>query len=256
MNMLEGEIVLFFNSTSVPGLKLGQPSFFIEGTQQARLFEEPTQFLHYCYAAVGQRPSVHTWTAAAQALRTWFQFLQAIRKDWREASADDRRSYRDAYLGAISPRTGKEYSPNTIGTRMAVIAEFYRFATKKGWYSGDMGVADGSVSIQNKLQIDEDAFAHTRSPNIRHLPDTDLPKRISNYKVAPLRVADLRTLLHYAGPQAGHPAGDLRSTRDRLMFDLGWAVGLRVEEISNLTTLHFLSLTPDPGRRIHRCRLS
>lgn len=183
MEMLDGEIVLFSNDCDCPGLKAGQPSFFLENERECAVFEEPTLFIHERYVRAGSSPSPNTWAAAAQALRTWFQYLQAIEKDWRDATAEDRCDYRDAYLEAISPRTGEQYSPNTIASRMKVTAEFYRYAALKGWYEGDL-VSEESLVGRSNRPIEVDALANIRSSNLMHVRDFDTPKRIQNYKVA------------------------------------------------------------------------
>lgn len=244
--MLDGEIVLFTNNTDVPGLKIGQPSFFIETESESKLFEEPTLYLDECFVRNAKTPSDHTWAGAAQALRTWFQYLQAVGVDWLDATAQDRRDYRDAYLSSISPRTGAEYATSTVTTRMSVTADFYRYAARRGWYNGDLGNF-GDSAVVNNPPIDSDPLAHTRSPGRLRKYDPDLPKQVVHHKVAPFRTTDLRALLNHVGPQATQRGRrDRRSSRDRLIMDFGWAVGLRVDEVSSLTTLQFLSVTPDP----------
>lgn len=218
-NFLEGEIVLAFIDEALPGLKKGQPALFLETTSQAVLLEAPTAFLSSQYVANGKTPSPRTWAGAAQALKTWLQYLQANGKHWRDAMRDDRIGYRDAYSIGISPRTQEKYENGTIAGRMSVIQHYHKWGRKNGEYYGDIAEED---------------------------EDKDLPKVRPNVVVRPLPTVDLKTLIHHAGPQAALRNGDNRLSRNRLIFDFGWAVGLRVTEIAGLTTLQFLSLSVDP----------
>lgn len=162
-SFFDSEIVIFKNTIDVAGLKQGQPSLFILSETKATLFEEPTLFLAEQYVQSGKSPSVHTWAAACDALKSWFEFLQATGRPWLEATRQDRRDYRDAYLEAISPRTGQRYDPATPRGRMIVIREFYRFAWKKGWYNGDLATTTVNETQDANVPIDKDALAHTRS---------------------------------------------------------------------------------------------
>jgi len=242
---LGAQLSLFFNETSHEELKKGQPAFFLETPEHQRLFEEPTGFLNERYVQSGSTPSPHTWSKAAYSLKSWFQFLQAIGRDWLAASEQDRRDYRDAYLVSISPKTGKPYGTAGVRDAMVVVRAFYEHCSEIGLYRGDIG---GLLHVtKNQFQIDKDAFAHTRHFSHTRLKDRALPKVRPGSKIHPIRVADLRNLLRHIGPQAGDRQGDDRPSRDRLIFDLGWAVGLRLDEINNLTTLQFLNLCPDPA---------
>jgi integrase len=242
---LDNEVVLLVHDGSHAELKAGQPALFLESAGKATLFEEPTRFLWDRYVSAGSTPSVHTWSKAAYSLKSWFQFLQAIGKHWLDASAEDRRSYRDAYLSSISPRTGRRYSVQGVSDSMSVVRSFYAFARRKGWYAGDI---DGYVeeSVEN-IEIDRDAFAHTRPVSLSRAKDRDLPKSRPNVVIHPLMVRDLTNLLNHVGPQAANRQEDKRAARDRLICDLGWVVGLRLAEVISLTTLQFLSLNPDPS---------
>lgn len=128
---------------------------------------------------------------------------------------------------------------------MSVVRSFYAFARRNGWYVGDI---DGYVeeAVAN-IEIDRAVFAHTRSESLLRAKDFDLPKSRPNVVIHPLMVRDLTNLLNHVGPQAANRQGDRRVARDRLICDLGWAVGLRLAEVLSLTTLQFLSLSPDPS---------
>lgn len=227
------------------GLKNGHPSFFLLTDSAARLFEEPTLFLNTKFVESGSARSIHTWAAAAQALKSWFQFLQEIKVDWIDASRETRLTYRNAYEAAVSPQSGERYQAETIANRMLVIREFYKFSEENGWYQGSLGSnlgrADQETIIQRRL--DSDPLAHTRSSSGRvQLRDKDLPKRSKRDVIRPLIPTDLRSLLHQAGPMASARGEDTRPARNRLFFDLAIHTCARLSELNSLTTLQFLSL--------------
>lgn len=240
---LRAEIVLFINNTANPELKQGAPALFLETRDKLDLFEEPTRFLGERYVRSGSTPSPHTWAKAAYGLKSWFQFLQAIGCDWQSASEQDRVDFRDAYLGSISQKTGRAYGVAGVHDAMVVVRAFYQHCADWGAYQGDIGAS--SVAAEYRVPIDRDALAHIRANGLVKSRDRALPKVRPGVKIHPLTPRDLKNLLCYVGPQAGARDGDQRLARDRLICDLGWAVGLRLNEISSLTTLQFVTLSPD-----------
>ncbi|MDR7049200.1 integrase [Duganella sp. 3397] len=238
----QAELVLFINSYENSGLRAGAPALFLETKNSAVLFEAPTTFLTERYVRSGAQQSRHTWAKAAYALKSWFEYLQAIGKHWHDAGELDRINYRDAYLSAISPKTGRLYGSAGVRDNMTVIREFHHFCGTKNIYDGDIGITH---SVQLRTSIDRDFLAHTRSSPRFGNKDYALPKVRPGTKIHPIAASDLRGLLNHVGPQAAHRIGDLRPARDRLICDFGWAVGLRLDEINRLTTLQFLHLVPD-----------
>jgi integrase len=244
-NFLDAEIVLFKNKATTVGLKQGHPSFFLVARRSTTLFEEATLFLAEEFVENGGTPSIHTWGAAADGLKSWFEFLQAMGRDWRDATRQDRLNYRDAYLTSISPRTGQRYEPSTVASRMCVVGQFYDYAHDSGWYDGDLAFRKPNGEMEINVPINQDALAHIRRKGLLTRRDKDLPKARANVVIHALPVDALRSLLNFCGPRAAQRNGDGRPARDRLFVDLGWVVGLRVEEIHSLTTLQFLNLHPD-----------
>lgn len=243
---LEAELVLFTAQVGHTDLTVWQPALFLETVNKAVLFEEPSRFLFEHFVNAGATPSKHTWARAAYCLKSWFQYCQAIKLDWKDANAQDRRDFRDAYLNAVSPRTGESYGAKGIADAMSVVRTFYVFARGKGWYAGDIGQNMDLLAAAAQTPIDLDALAHIRGV-ARKSRDRDLPKARPSQAIYPLLVRDLKCLLNHVGPPAAARQGDQRPARDRLICDLGWAVGLRVAEIVSLTTLQFLNLNPDPA---------
>lgn len=242
---LDAEIVLFRNKATTVGLKQGHPSFFLVSKRSTSLFEEATLFLAEEFVENGGTPSIHTWGAAADGLKSWFEFLQATGRDWREATRQDRLNYRDAYLTSISPRTGQCYEPSTVASRMFVVRQFYDYAHDSGWYDGDLAFRKSDEEKEITVPINQDALAHTRRGVLLRRRDRDLPKARPKVVIHALPVDALRSLINFCGPRAAHRNGDRRPARDRLFVDIGWVVGLRVDEIHSLTTLQFLNLHPD-----------
>lgn len=238
----EAEVVLFINPVEYFGLTVGMPALFLELKDSAALFEAPTIFLTDRYVRSSAQQSVHTWAKAAYALKSWFEYLQAIAKDWHDAGEQDRLNYRDAYLNAISPKTGRLYGSAGVRDNLTVIRKFHQYCTTKNFYDGDIGITQ---RMELRTPIDRDFLAHTRNSLGLRNKDHALPKVRPGTKIHPIATTALRSLLNYVGPQASHRTGDLRPARDRLICDLGWAVGLRLDEINRLTTLQFLHLVPD-----------
>ncbi|WP_286159327.1 tyrosine-type recombinase/integrase [Janthinobacterium sp. HH01] len=239
----EAEIVLFTNETDHYELKQGWPALFLETVGKLELFEEPTRFLREKYVNCGSTPSRHTWEKAAYGLKSWFQFLQAIERDWLSASEQDRIDFRDTYQKSISPKTGRTYGDDGVRSAMVVIRSFYRHCASRNIYHGDM--SSGVVVVEHKVPIDQDPMAHIHALPVLKEKDRALPKVRPGVKIHPLTMRDLKNLLSHIGPQAGARDGDQRPARDRLICDLGWVVGLRLSEINNLTTLQFMTLVPD-----------
>lgn len=195
-------IRVMFNETNVVGLKARQPALFIDPGRQ--LFEEPTLFLHKHYVQSGARSSPETWEAAAYALQSWFDFLQATCKlSWRDANREKLIEYRDAYQIAISPKTGAPYASGTIGNRMLVVLAFYRHAAERGLYDGDLILA-ARDEVGKLLNITNDAMAHIKRgmQTIRSVSGIIPKRRISRLGVRPFSRLELQAFLNATGPRS------------------------------------------------------
>jgi integrase len=239
-------VTVFFNHLSTEGIKLGEPALFLEPSMQ--ILEEPTAFLRDRCIGNGAGQSPRTWASLAYSLAGWFDYLTEVGlADWSLASRDDLIGYRDAYLGAISPKTGAAYATGTIANRMAAIQAFYGYAGERGWYVGSIlcpvVLIDGPP-----VPLDRDALAHARRGRRARAGNGLQPRRRPNRTaVRPFSAAELRAFLPALGGRASERgAGDQRPSRDRLIGDIGVFVGLRNDEIHQLTKYQFLSLHPDP----------
>ncbi|MCE7798702.1 site-specific integrase [Sphingobium sufflavum] len=231
-------------------LKAGHPAIWKDG----KLFEEACRWLNNEIVPI--KPSPKTWAQAAQSLLTWLDFLEAAEVDWQFAGQADLVAYRDAYLGAISPQTGKEYSANTIAVRMTYIIDFICFAVEHDWIDSDLRVGPiAPLRQSNRAPIDKDALAHIRKGSggpkgedgvgavVRRLNKLK-PRSGQDDTVRTLSREDLTALLRWAGPRPSErKPGDGGSDRDFIVFALGWACGLRVQEIADVNVLSILGIT-------------
>ncbi len=196
--------------------------------------------------------SPRTWENKAQALITWLDWCEAIDLDWRDASRDDLVAYRDAYSSHISPHTGREYSSGTIATRLSAIIDFMQWSAAKGWMTDPSLSEDICVSKQGRAPVARDALAHTRKGKVTSDKNKTIIPKNRDDKVRVLSQYELSALLGWAGPRASERGVDSPGTaRDRLIIDLGWAVGLRCSEKVWLSIYPFEALVPDPELLAH-----
>lgn len=218
------------------GLKAGQPSLFWDAEQ--RLFEEGTAFLNDEYCQTGFRSSPRTWKNVASALAFWFNWCFESNVDWRTASQDDLIDFKDGLSTAISPVTGDAYSSGTIVAYMQPVIAFYDYSRRHNTYFGDICSADALKSMRSSEESPDDV----PSDASRLVPS----RRAKKTAIRPFQTGDLRKFLAVLGPTpTEREAGDLRPSRDRLMADWGWAVGLRLSELMTLNPYQFLALHPD-----------
>ncbi|WP_141117889.1 tyrosine-type recombinase/integrase [Leisingera sp. JC1] len=233
----------FANPSAFETLRAGHPAIWENG----HLHEQACRWLNE--QVVPRSGSIRTWENKARALITWFEWCEAIKIDWRDTAADDLAAYRDAYLSAVSPLTGRPYSPGTVGTRMSAILDFFNFAHEQGW------MVDASLSTEQRTAgrapISRDMLAHTRKGGAAARMRSIIPRNQTD-KVRVLSRNQLDALLKWAGPRVSERTPESGgSARDRIAIDLGWAVGLRVREKVSLTIFPFLAMTPDPASLAH-----
>jgi hypothetical protein len=106
-----------------------QPLLFQYWKDQVDPFSEPTIFLAEKYVGVGGTPSKHTWEAAGYDLLSWFQWCQAKKIDWHDATESDRQQFSDDYAAAAS-------DAKTINRKLTIVRRFYDFARSEGYITG------------------------------------------------------------------------------------------------------------------------
>lgn len=240
--LLDSELQLYISDVDHEIVKKGTPAFFLRSRTEYSLFEEPTAFLCDRYVNYSSTASANTWAKAAYSLKTWLEYLQCNEIDWQDANEEDRINFRDDFLQSVSPRTGEIFGKAGIRDTLTVIRQFYIFLRKLKLYFGNIG--DCSALAKNADTVVYGKIQGSRfDGNLKC--DEALPKLQKSIKVHPIMVTDLRKLLVYIGPQASCRAGDSRRCRDRIICDLGWAVGLRLSEIINLNVYQFLQMDAD-----------
>lgn len=211
---------------------------------EMKLLEEPSEYLHHI--ALGTR-SFATVRNNAFALNYWHNYCLGIEEDWRHCSIDNLIDYRTALETSLSQQTGRQRAATTVEQYLGLVVEFYDFARSRGWYVGDI---EKRLVPRRSSAVDVDPLAHTRkgaapvrrkNPIARKLDD-------SGTMIKPLSVRELRALLDAVGlaPSEAEPGV---STRDRLMVDWCWAVGLRVSELlaleaTQLQRIHYEEAAP------------
>lgn len=200
---------------------------------------------------VPESPSSGTWDTAARSAVTWLDYCSATSVDWRYALREDLVGYRDAYLAAISPLTGRPYKTATVRTRMSYILSFLEYAFRAGYYQGNIVGPGGSTMGRGQIPTDSDLLAHiqrgarnTTSSAARKL----VPKQTHDDTVRVIRRQELQQLIQWAGPRPSKRTNDdnVGCDRDFILLALGWAVGLRADEILKMKIYPFESLVVDP----------
>jgi site-specific recombinase XerD len=149
--------------------------------------------------------SQHTRRAYATSVAQFLDWLETLPDpDWTRPS---RRRLR-AYLAELSARG---LSRSSIGSRMAGLRSFYRFASRNAWVPGDPWAA----------------LTTPRQP--RRLPQV-------------LEVAEVERLLDVVAGSAGSPPGSRSAERpqlaeaielrDRAIVETAYAAGLRISELA------------------------
>lgn len=246
--MRTGFHVYINDGPSAPHLMRGEP--FIVEEPSMRILEEPSTFLRRHYVESGKRKSIETWRAAAYQLKGWLEFLEAQGLDWRIASIDDLKNYRDALRVAVSPHSHEHYADATIRNYMLTVIAFYEFATQRAydWYEGSLGA---TKEVKRRLvAMDKDALAHTRKgdPSFKQAAAKELlPKRGRKHAgIRPFTVLEWRTFTSLIGPMPTEQAiNDPRLSRDRLLCELSFYTGLRLQELLGLRTYQFRMIVFD-----------
>lgn len=192
----------------------------------------------------GHRRSKLTWKQIAHSLVSWLEFCRDIVEiNWADADRSTMILYRDTYLHSISPTSGESYSSSTVKIRMLYAMEFYDFCRSKGWYRGN--IASETRRRASQRAINREPLYHLQKGDRGAILDDPgprlLPKTIRTDRIKVLSKQELKSLLACCGPRVSERSPmDQGLARDRLIVDLGWAVGLRKEEIAGLSIYPFL----------------
>lgn len=195
--------------------------------------------------------STGTWATAARSVVTWLEYCAAREVDWREAHRVNLQAYRDAYLFGISPKTGRPFKKSTVRTRMTFIISFLNYISKK--YESefsDLATIDFSKETSHllksagEIKLIDECSVESRSKDLRKI----IPKASQDDTVRVMRKEELQKLINWLGPRPSELASCANlgnKDRDFILFALGWAVGLRANEILTLKVNPFEVIVVD-----------
>jgi len=232
----------------LPGLVVGQAA--IVSARSGEFHLEATSFLSDRYCRSGSSKSPATWSTVGYHLASWLDYTAAAAIDWRSADEDDLIDFAQTLSNSVSRQTGTLYSSSTIENKEGVIRAFYAYLRSKKRYCGD--ISDKASSRGTSIQS---AYVHTRRGRASGAPRGSRSSRSA--RIRPFFPAELQRALAAVGPRASEVVAEAAfseesgtqavstACRNRLLFDFGWAVGLRVAEIHGLNRYQFLELIVD-----------
>ena len=219
-------------------LILGAAYIYLVATQA--IVREVALFLYDEYQL--KLRSVLTQVNVANAVWQWLEFNAAAQLDWKEADVQLLLDYRDLMLTTLSLRTGRPYAQGTVATRMIAVIMLYRYLKERKIVLSD--IAD---MLDDQVYEGCSSFVGSRgSRRCSKNKKGYIPGEDGRLRIAPFSRKELQSLLSTIGPRASlKEKSDSRRARDRLIVDLGWAVGLRNFEITGLKASQFSDLHPE-----------
>jgi len=219
-------------------LVVGATYIYLVATQA--IIREVALFLYDEYFL--KLSSVLTQVNVANAIWQWLEFNAAARLNWKEADVQLLLDYRDLMLTTLSLRTGRPYARGTVATRMIAVIMLYRYLKDR-----NILVSDIADMQDDKIYDGCSSFANSRVGRKGHSKKRGyIPVDDGRMRIAPFSRKNLQSFLNVIGPRASlKDTSDGRRARDRLIVDLGWAVGLRNFEITGLRASQFSDLQPE-----------
>lgn len=237
------------NRRDLPFLKYEEP--YIVERPSMKIMKIPSRYLRRAVVDSAKRGSAKTWLASAYHVKAWFEFLIAQDVPWRLASVDTLLDFRDGYLEAHSPLLAKRYATSTVRSALLTVLDFYKHARAAEGYSGELGdevaVDELAVLTTGPQTGNRKGIARRNKSALNHL--VPAPERDASH-IRPLTVAEWRKVQAALGPlpseagidaHTGASASLLKQIRDRLLCELPFQIGLRVEETSWLLESQFLA---------------
>lgn len=185
--------------------------------------------------------SVLTQVNVSNSIWQWLEFNAAAGLDWKEADIQLLLDYRDLMMTTLSPRTGRPYASGTVSARMISVIMLYRYLQSSKILLSDIA---GIQSNETGLCWSGGAQFSRKGQSFRKSKGY-IPKEDGRLRIAPFSRKHLQSILNAIGPRAS--LKEQSDSRDRLIVDFGWAVGLRNSEITGLRTSQFINLHPDPN---------
>ena len=150
--------------------------------------------------------SAHTRRAYRTAIEQYLGWLE------ERPGADWRRPGRSELRGYLAHLAGRPLARSSVGSRLAAIRSFYRYARREGWVEGDPWAAVGTPRRGHRLP--------------RVLQVDDVERLLDTVEVSAGRRGP--------GAATGKAAAAL-VLRDRAIVELAYAGGLRVSELAEAT---------------------
>lgn len=170
-------------------------------------------------------PSFASNRAAAYELVEWLRFLNHARRSWSSANNELLAVYANFLVTNLSYHTGRERQAGTITHKLSTIYNFYRWTNAAGLTN----VKWDTASVRSQ---------YARAGRERREACDD--------KIRPFSIDEMRSLMHALGPlPSDRSDGNLRSYRDRLLFETGLMTGMRGEEICNVKASSIMAVKPD-----------
>ncbi len=206
--------------------------YIIDAAKQAIIWPA-FLFLRANYGSAGRVtehnavPSFATNKKDAYNLREWLGFLTALKRDWQKADHDLLLAYTNYQIGRVSQHSGKTRDPETVSSKLGTVKAFYTYTN--------------AVRLTAVTWDAKSLAARYRNSRRRRAAEDE--------KIRPFGTDEVPKLIAALGPLPTELAPEsLRSTRDRLLLEVGLLTGMRGEEICYLRAAAISKLVPDLTR--------
>ena len=169
---------------------------------------EANAFLARISVVNGKTRSPKTWRSYAYQFADWLGFCVRAGVECRMATELDLATYRNILAAEPSPHTGRPLVRNTINYKLSVVAQFYKFANKKGWIDNlpfeleETRIPAGGCHSTATVERNSLRLASTEE-------EIDIPSR-----------QDIRRFI-----------ASFKRWRDRLIAETMWLTGMRCAEV-------------------------
>lgn len=190
----------------------------------------------------------NTQKAIAHDLAQWWRFVLVNNLEWDAISAEDVSEYGYLMAESVSPFTHRQYSTSTVSRRLASIQNFYSWAWQTGMLSENP--QEGCQDSISRFPIGPKSalLPHLGTASIVQRKRRGPRGRDPEDNPRPLKVNELRGVLNRLGPRIFSSDGAVLpwnvgdpSKRNRLMAEIAYHTGMRVDEIASISTSDVLN---------------
>lgn len=179
--------------------------------QEMRWPVEVNTFLARISVVNGETRSPKTWRSYAYQFADWLGFCVRVGVDWQRVTELDLATYRNILVAEPSAHTRRPLSHNTINYKLNVIAQFYKFAKKKGW-------------IDNlPFELEETRMRAGGPYSMATVERNNLRLTVKEEEIDIPSRQDIRRFI-----------ASFKSWRDRLIAETMWLTGMRCAEVCGL----------------------